>query len=68
MLSAGVIPSVAWSIGIRCGPEGLLASDNPSSTSPLLSPIPKSAQAALTDPHWWAAMEEEYATLMSNDT
>jgi hypothetical protein len=33
-----------------------------------LSPIPKSVRAALTDSHWLAAMEEEYVTLMSNDT
>jgi hypothetical protein len=33
-----------------------------------VSPIPKSVWAALADPHWWTTMEEEYATLMSNDT
>jgi hypothetical protein len=33
-----------------------------------LSPILKSVWAALPDPHWRAAMEEEYATLMSNST
>jgi hypothetical protein len=33
-----------------------------------LSPVLKSVRTTLIDPHWWAAMEEEYATLMSNDT
>jgi hypothetical protein len=32
-----------------------------------LSPILKSVQATLTDPHSRAAMEEEYVALMSND-
>jgi hypothetical protein len=30
--------------------------------------IPSSARAALTDPHWHAAMEEEYGALISNGT
>jgi hypothetical protein len=33
-----------------------------------LSPIPKLVRAALADPHWQAAMEEEYSTLISNGT
>jgi hypothetical protein len=33
-----------------------------------LSPISESVHATLTDPHWRAAMEEEYAALMSNGT
>jgi hypothetical protein len=33
-----------------------------------VSPIPQSVRAALTDPHWRAAMEEEYAALKSNGT
>jgi hypothetical protein len=33
-----------------------------------LSPIPKSIQTALADPHWWVATEEEYAAFMSNST
>jgi hypothetical protein len=33
-----------------------------------LSPVPKSVRVILANPHWWVAMEEEYATLMSNDT
>jgi hypothetical protein len=37
-------------------------------SSPTLSPIPSSASAALADPHWRATMEEEYETLISNET
>jgi hypothetical protein len=37
-------------------------------SSPTPSPIPSSARAALTDPHWRATMEEEYGTLISNGT
>jgi hypothetical protein len=33
-----------------------------------LSPIPKLVWATLDDPQWRAAMAEEYATLMSNNT
>jgi hypothetical protein len=33
-----------------------------------LSPVLKSVRATLIDPHWWVAMEEEYAALMSNGT
>jgi hypothetical protein len=33
-----------------------------------LSPVLKLVWAALADPHWRVAMEEEYATLMPNDT
>jgi hypothetical protein len=32
------------------------------------SPIPSSVRAALTDPNWRAAMEDEYGALMSNGT
>jgi hypothetical protein len=32
------------------------------------SPIPSSVCAALADPNWCAAMEDEYGTLMSNGT
>jgi hypothetical protein len=32
------------------------------------SPIPSSVRAALTDPNWCAAMEDEYGALMSNGT
>jgi hypothetical protein len=37
-------------------------------SSPTSSPIPSSARVALADPHWRAAMEEEYGTLISNGT
>jgi hypothetical protein len=32
------------------------------------SVIPTSVRAALVDPNWHAAMEEEYGALMSNET
>jgi hypothetical protein len=32
------------------------------------SPIPSSVRAALADPNWRAAMEDEYGALMSNVT
>jgi hypothetical protein len=37
-------------------------------SSPTPSPIPSSARAALADPHWPAAMKEEYGALISNGT
>jgi hypothetical protein len=37
-------------------------------SSPTPSPIPSSARAALADPHWRAAMEDEYRALISNGT
>jgi hypothetical protein len=37
-------------------------------SSPTPSLIPSSARAALADPHWRAAMEEEYRALISNGT
>jgi hypothetical protein len=37
-------------------------------SSPTPSPIPSFARAALIDPHWRAAMEEEYGALISNVT
>jgi hypothetical protein len=37
-------------------------------SSLMLSPIPSSAHAALADPHWCAAMEDEYGALISNGT
>jgi hypothetical protein len=35
---------------------------------PGASSIPSSISAALTDPHWCSAMEEEYAALLANHT
>jgi hypothetical protein len=37
-------------------------------TASMLSLIPSSVRAALADPNWRAAMEDEYGTLMSNGT
>jgi hypothetical protein len=37
-------------------------------TASSLSPIPSSVRAALADPNWHAAMEDEYGALMSNGT
>jgi hypothetical protein len=37
-------------------------------SSPTPSPIPSSAHAALVDPYWRAAMEDEYGALISNGT
>jgi hypothetical protein len=37
-------------------------------SSPTPSPLPSSAHVALIDPHWRAAMEEEYGALISNGT
>jgi hypothetical protein len=37
-------------------------------SSPTPSPIPFSARAALVDPHWRVAMEEEYGALINNRT
>jgi hypothetical protein len=40
-----------------------------SATSSLtLSPVPTSVRAALTDPSWRRAMEEEYDALIANNT
>jgi hypothetical protein len=37
-------------------------------SSPTSSPIPSSARVALANPHWRAAMEDEYGALISNGT
>jgi hypothetical protein len=37
-------------------------------SSPTPSPIPSSARAALVDPHWRAATEDEYGALINNGT
>jgi hypothetical protein len=52
--------------GFRVVPDRLVLTAVTSSSTP--SPIPSSARAALTDPHWRAAMEEEYGALISNGT
>jgi hypothetical protein len=35
---------------------------------PQVSPVPSSVREALLDPHWHRAMEEEYTTLLANQT
>jgi hypothetical protein len=52
--------------GFRVVPDRLVLTVVTSSSTP--SPIPSSARAALVDPHWRAAMEEEYGALISNGT
>jgi hypothetical protein len=47
-------------------PDRLVLTTTTSSPTP--SPIPSSAHAALVDPHWRAAMEEEYNALIGNGT
>jgi hypothetical protein len=41
---------------------------NVATTPPPISPIPKSVRAALRDPLWLTAMQDEYRALMSNRT
>jgi hypothetical protein len=52
--------------GFRVVPDRLVLTAATSSPTP--SPILSSARAALADPHWRAAMEEEYGALVSNGT
>jgi hypothetical protein len=52
--------------GFRVVPDRLVLITMTSSPTP--SPIPSSACATLADPHWRAAMEEEYGALISNGT
>jgi hypothetical protein len=58
---------ITWGkTGFRAVPDRLVLTVATSSPTP--SPIPSSARAVLTDPHWRAAMEEEYGALISNGT
>jgi hypothetical protein len=58
---------ITWGkTGFRVVPDRLVLTVATSSLTP--SPISSSAHAALTDPHWRAAMEEEYGALISNGT
>jgi hypothetical protein len=50
----------------RVVPDHLILTAMTSSSTPF--PIPFSARAVLADPHWRAAMEEEYGALISNGT
>jgi hypothetical protein len=52
--------------GFRVVPHRLVLTTMTSSPTPSL--IPSSARAVLADPHWRAAMEEEYGALISNGT
>jgi hypothetical protein len=52
--------------GFRVVPDRLVLTAATSSPTPSL--IPSSARAELADPHWRAAMEEEYDALISNGT
>jgi hypothetical protein len=52
--------------GFRVVPDRLVLTATTSSPTP--SPIRSSVRAALVDPHWHAAMEEEYDALISNGT
>jgi hypothetical protein len=58
---------ITWAkTGFRVVPDRLVLTAMTSSLTP--SPIPSSARAALADPYWRAAMEEEYGALISNGT
>jgi hypothetical protein len=58
---------ITWGkTGFRVVPDCLVITVATSSPTP--SPIPSSARAALADPHWHAAIEEEYRALMRNGT
>jgi hypothetical protein len=52
--------------GFRVLPDRLILAAT--ATSPTPSLIPSSVRAALADPNWRAAMEDEYRALMSNGT
>jgi hypothetical protein len=52
--------------GFRVVPDHLVLTA--AISSPTLSSIPSSARSMLIDPHWRAAMEEEYRALISNGT
>jgi hypothetical protein len=58
---------VTWAKdGFRVLPDRLILAAMTTSLTP--SPIPSSVCAALVDPNWRAAMEDEYGILMSNGT
>ena len=52
--------------GFRVLPDRLILAAT--TTSPTPSTIPSSVHAALVDPNWCMAMEDEYRALMSNGT
>jgi hypothetical protein len=51
-------------VGFRVLPDRLVLTASTSPSTP--SPIPTSVRAALANPNWRAAMEDEYGALMSN--
>jgi hypothetical protein len=51
--------------GFRLPADRLTLSATSAST---LSPVPSSVRAALVDPNWRRAMEEEFAALIANNT
>jgi hypothetical protein len=51
--------------GFRLPADRLTLSTTSAST---LSPVPSSVRAALVDPNWRRAMEEEFAALIANNT
>jgi hypothetical protein len=58
---------ITWDkTSFRVVPDHLVLIATPSSPTP--SPIPTSTHAALANPNWCAAMEEEYWALMRNGT
>jgi hypothetical protein len=58
---------ITWGkTGFRVVPNRLVLTD--ATSSPTSSPIPSFARAALVDPHWRVAMEDEYGALISNGT
>jgi hypothetical protein len=52
--------------GFRVVPDRLVLTAMTPSPTP--SSIPSSTRVVLVDPHWRAAMEEEYDALISNGT
>ncbi|KAK1666246.1 hypothetical protein QYE76_054405 [Lolium multiflorum] len=68
---SGPAGTQAGQTGPRAGPDGAQAGPTGSSTGPSTSaplPVPTSAHAALRDPHWRAAMQEEYDALQHGHT
>jgi hypothetical protein len=58
---------ITWGkTGFKVVPDHLVLTAATSSPTPFL--IPSSARVVLADPHWRAAMEDEYGTLISNGT
>jgi hypothetical protein len=54
--------------GVLLPVDRLILAADTTCTPPDASPVPSSIHAALADPHWRRAMEEEYAALLANHT